>query len=123
MVLEPTHYLAALECKPGALDHAPVFRDWRLPAGFAAFRSELEAHDGVVAGSRRFVRVLQLLGEHPLRRVSQAIDLCRHEHLFSAEAVIQRTRTLAAIEAATGDATTMAPMSPRRHRSTSRGRT
>jgi transposase len=118
MVLEPTHYLAALEHKPGALDHAPVFRDWRLPAGFAALRSELEAQDGVVAGSRRFVRVLQLLGDHPLRRVSQAIDLCRYEHLFSAEAVIQRTRTLAAIEAATGDAAAMAvdvPSAPQVH--------
>jgi transposase len=112
MVLEPTHYLAALERKPGALDHAPVFRDWRLPAGFAAFRSELEAHHGTAAGSRRFARVLQLLGEHPLRRVDQAIELCRHEHLFSAEAVIQRTRTLAAIEAATGDATAMAADAP-----------
>ena len=56
-------------------------------------------------GSRRFVRVLQLLGEHPLSRVSQAIEACRREHLHSAEAVIQRTRSLAAIEAA----------DPRRH--------
>jgi transposase len=96
MVLEPTHYLAALDRRPGALDHAPVFRDWRLPAGFAAFRAELEAHHGTVVGSRRFARVLQLLGEHPLRRVNQAIEACRSEHLFSAEAVIQRTRSLAA---------------------------
>jgi hypothetical protein len=103
MVLEPTHYLAALDRRPGALDHAPVFRDWRLPACFAAFRAELEAHHGAVAGSRRFARVLQLLGDHPLRRVSQAIEACRDEHLFSAEAVIQRARSLAAIEAATGD--------------------
>ena len=107
MILEPTHYLAALDRKPGALDHAPVFRDWQLPACFAEFRSELEAHHGAAAGSRRFVRVLQLLGEHPLRRVSQAIDLCRSEYLYSAEAVTQRTRSLAAIEAATADFTAM----------------
>src|SRR5271170_5842955 len=54
-----------------------------------------------LAGSRRFVRVLQLLGEHPLTRVSQAVEACRREHLYSAEAVIQRTRSLEAIEAAT----------------------
>jgi hypothetical protein len=54
-----------------------------------------------MAGSRRFVRVLQLLGEHPLTRVSEAVEVCRREHLYSAEAVIQRTRSLAAIEAAT----------------------
>ena len=72
MVLEPTHYLVALGRKPGALDHSPVFRDWKLPACFADFRAELEQHYGSMAGSRRFVRVLQLLGEHPLTRVSEA---------------------------------------------------
>ena len=56
---------------------------------------------GIDVQSRQFARVLQLLGEHPLTRVSQAIEACRHEHLCSAEAVIQRTRSLAAIEAAT----------------------
>jgi transposase len=118
MVLEPTHYLAALDRRPGALDHAPVFRDWRLPACFAEFRAALEAHHGAAAGSRRFARVLQLLGEHPLRRVSRAIEVCRDEHLFSAEAVIQRTRSLAAIEAATDGVATMsadAPAAPQVH--------
>ena len=42
MVLDPLHYLATLGTKPGALDHAPVFRDWELPACFAAFRAALE---------------------------------------------------------------------------------
>ena len=28
LVLDPVHYLATLGRKPGALDHAPVFRDW-----------------------------------------------------------------------------------------------
>ena len=72
MVLEPTHYLVALGRKPGALDHSPVFRDWKLPACFAGFRAELEQHYGSMAGSRRFVRVLQLLGEHPLTLARQS---------------------------------------------------
>jgi hypothetical protein len=101
MILDPVHYLATLGRKPGALDHAPVFRDWKLPACFAELRSALERHHGALGGSRRFVRVLQLLGEHPLTRVRQAVEECRGEHLDSAEAVIQRTRTLAAVEAAT----------------------
>ena len=100
MVLDPIHFLAALERKPGALDHAPVFRDWKLPACFAAFRADLEGIHGNMPGSRRFVQVLQLLGEHPMSRVSQAIEACRRDQLQSAEAVIQRTRSLAAIEAA-----------------------
>ena len=70
MILDPIHYLATLGRKPGALDHAPVFRDWKLPACFADLRAELERHHGAMGGSRRFVRVLQLLGEHPMTRVS-----------------------------------------------------
>jgi transposase len=98
LVLDPLHYLATLGRKPGALDHAPVFRDWKLPACFAELRTELEQHHGAMAGARRFVRVLQLLGEHPLTRVRQAVEACRREQLISAEAVIQRTRSLAACE-------------------------
>jgi hypothetical protein len=101
MVLDPLHYLATLGRKPGALDHAPVFRDWTLPACFADFRTALEGLHGALAGDRRFVRILQLLGEHPLCRVRQAVEECRHEHLISADAVVQRTRSLAAIEATT----------------------
>ena len=72
MILDPLHYLATLDRKPGALDHAPVFRDWKLPACFAAFRADLEREHGAMAGARRFVRVLQLLGEHPLARVTRS---------------------------------------------------
>ena len=104
MILDPVHYLATLGRKPGVLDHSPVFRDWKLPACFADMRAELERIHGVMGGSRRFVRVLQLLGEHPMTRVTQAIEACLRDHLHSAEAVIQRTRSLAAIEATKRDA-------------------
>jgi hypothetical protein len=97
-VLDPIHYLATLEHKPGALDHTPVYRDWKLPACFAAFRAALEAHHGAEPGTRRFVRVLQLLSEHPLDRVQRAVEACRRDHLTSAEAVIERTRGFASAE-------------------------
>jgi transposase len=98
MILDPLHYLATLGRKPGALDHAPVYRDWKLPACFATFRAELEQLHGSLGGARRYVRVLQLLGEHPLKRVQKALEACRSDHLTSADAVIQRTGSLAAIE-------------------------
>jgi transposase len=96
MVLDPIHYLATLGRKPGTLDHSPVYRDWQLPGCFAALRIDLEHHHGAEAGARRFVRVLQLLGEHPLERVSQAVEDCRRAQVISAEAIIQKTHTLAA---------------------------
>ena len=58
-----------------------------------------------------FVRVPQLLGEHPLARVRKAIEACRLDHLTSAEAVIQRTRSLAVIEAASRDHSASIPES------------
>jgi transposase len=101
MVLDPLHYLAALGRKPGAIDSAPVFRDWKRPACFAEFHAALEGLHGRMGGSRRFARVLQLMGEHPLTRVGQAVEACLREHLHSAEAVTQRARSLAAVAAAT----------------------
>ena len=116
LILEPIHYLATLGRKPGALDHAPVFRDWKLPACFAAIRAELEQHHGTAAGARRFVRVLQLLGEHPLDRVRRAVEACQLDQLISAEAVIERTCSFAAIESQTRSASSSAsdsmPASP-----------
>jgi hypothetical protein len=101
MILDPLHYLAILDRKPGVIDHAPVFRDWSLPARFADFRTALEQQHGVAAGARQYARVLQLLGEHPLKRLCEAIASCQREHLATAQAVIRRTRTLAAIQATT----------------------
>jgi hypothetical protein len=40
-----------------------------------------------------------------MKRVTQAMEACRREHLASAEAVIQRTQSLAAIEIAQRDGT------------------
>ena len=98
MILEPTHFLATLTRKPGALDHAPVFRDWNLPASFALLRAELERIHGPVPGSRRITKVLQLLVEHPLARGRQAIESCLEDDLADAEVVIQRVQTLANLD-------------------------
>jgi len=95
-VLDPIHFLPTLSRKPAALDHAPVYRDWDLPAAFTGLRAELERRHGALAGARQFIRVLQLLGEHPRSRVEQAIEACRRDHLDSAEAIVQRAQSLAA---------------------------
>lgn len=40
---EPLHYLALLERKPGALDHARPLAGWTLPESFGVLRRRLEA--------------------------------------------------------------------------------
>jgi len=73
-VLDPLHYLATLDRRPAALDHAPVLRHWRLPESFGRLRQALEARHGPTAGARQYVRVLQLLADHPLQRVQRAVE-------------------------------------------------
>lgn len=76
-VLDPLHFLVVLDAKPAALDHAPVYRDWHLPAALAALRRELEDRLGRRAGPRQYIRVLQLLARHPVERIERAVLAAR----------------------------------------------
>jgi transposase len=87
MVLDPLHYLAALGRRPAALDHAPVLRDWRLPESFSRLRQALEQRQGTHTGARQFIRVLQLLAEHPLERLQQAVEQCLAQQPLDAERI------------------------------------
>ena len=73
VVLEPVHYLALLERKPGALDYGRPFADWELPECFAVLRARLEQQWGG-EGTREFIRVLQLLAHHSPADLARAIE-------------------------------------------------
>jgi transposase len=94
MVLDPLHYLTTLSRKPACLDHAPVYRDWTLPAAFAELRRSLEIRHGPFAGARQFIRVLLLLGDHPQERVERAILSPAAGEAPSADAIILRVNRL-----------------------------
>jgi transposase len=70
---EPRHYLALLERKPGALDHARPLAEWSLPEVFAAMRRRLEEKDPR-EGTRQYIRVLRLLETHELPAVTAAVE-------------------------------------------------
>jgi hypothetical protein len=95
-VLDPLHYLAALERRPAALDHAPVLRDWQLPAAFATLRQAMERQHGLRAGCRHYIRVLQLLGDHPLERVREAVERYLDQEGLTAERIRATVERLAA---------------------------
>jgi hypothetical protein len=46
-----------------------VLRTWQLPESFTRLRQALEVRHGRASGERHYVRVVQLLGEHPPERV------------------------------------------------------
>lgn len=98
-VLDPLHYLTTLERKPAALDHAPVYRDWQLPPAFTGLRRALEGKLGGRTGTRHFIRVLQLLGRHPIPRVECAIRDCCHRGVSDASAIEAAVEQLAAHDA------------------------
>lgn len=94
-VLDPLHYLAMLGRRPAALDHANVYRHWQLPAVFAELRADLERQHGTQAGARKFIRVLQLLAEHPLERVQRAVETNRGGTGYNVEAIVESVRRAA----------------------------
>ncbi len=93
-ILDPLHYLAALGRRPAALDHAPVLKNWQLPESFSRLRQMLEERHGARAGVRHYIRVLQLLAEHPLERVRQAVEVCVRRGELHAERIAAEVRVL-----------------------------
>jgi transposase len=89
-VLDPRHFLAILERKPAALDHARVYRDWELPPVFAELRQAFEARLGRSAGVRQYIRVLQLLDHHSLSCVEESIRQCQSDGEPNADAIRAR---------------------------------
>jgi len=71
---DPVHYLALLERKPGALDHARPLEDWKLPECLHLLRRRLEADHGS-EGTREFIGVLRLLEKHRLKRLEGAVEI------------------------------------------------
>jgi len=108
-VLDPLHYLAALGRRPAALDHAPVLRDWQLPECFTRLRRGLEGRHGARAGARQYIRVLQLLAEHPLARVQQAVENCLRQDRLQAERIVALVQRPAAADAPASPATPPSP--------------
>ena len=85
---EPLHYLALLERKPGALDHARPLQGWTLPACFGLLRRRLEAErEG--EGTREYIKVLRLLEQHSLSRLRAAVEQALAVGAITRDAVAQ----------------------------------
>jgi transposase len=86
VTFEPLHYLALLERKPGALDHARPLAGWQLPDCFGRLRRRLEDADSQ-GGTRRYIRVLRLLETYELAAVTAAVERALTLAVADAEAV------------------------------------
>jgi len=93
-IVQPQNYLAILGRRPAALDHSFVFDRWELPACFEQLRSDFEQREGLAAGARQYVRVLQLLAEYPVKVVEEAISQCRKKTTVHADHILATARRL-----------------------------
>ncbi len=85
---DPVHYLALLERKPGALDHARPLAGWKLPDGFGVLRRRLE-DERAGEGTREYIRVLRLLEKHALPKLTQAVTKGLRAGALTRDAIAQ----------------------------------
>ena len=85
---DPLHYLALLERKPGALDHARPLQGWQLPDCFGVLRRRLE-DESSGEGTREYIRVLRLLEKHSIAVLSRAVEKGLRVNALSRDAIAQ----------------------------------
>ena len=90
VTFNPVHYLAVLEGKPGALDHARPLEDWNLPECFAILRRRMESmekHHG--EGTREYIKTLRLLEKHSMGRLTRAVKKAVEMEIYTRDGVAQ----------------------------------
>lgn len=90
-ILEPWHYLDALEKKPGALRNGAPFRDWQLPPTIQVIRERLLMQP---KGDRAFVELLLAAREHGLEAVGVACELALENGVITAAVILNALRRL-----------------------------
>jgi transposase len=90
VAFNPVHYLAILEGKPGALDHARPLEDWNLPESFALLRRRMEGKEKFHGeGTREFIKTLRLLEKHSMGRLHRAVKKAVGMEIYTRDAVAQ----------------------------------
>jgi hypothetical protein len=88
IIFEPRHYLALLEHRPGALDHARPLDGWELPECFGVLRRRLQ---GVFQkrADLEYIRVLRLLEHHSDAAVAAAIEKAMRHGAVTRDVIAQ----------------------------------
>jgi transposase len=90
VVFNPVHYLAILEGKPGALDHARPLEDWNLPECFTLLRRRMEGKEKFHGeGAREFIKTMRLLEKYSMGRLTRAVKKAAGMEIYTRDAVAQ----------------------------------
>jgi transposase len=87
---DPLHYLALLEQRPGAFDHAKPMRQWRAtwPPIYDQLLARLQVEQPNGAGMREFIRILKLHQQYPADHLSPAIEQALRYGCIHADGVL-----------------------------------
>jgi len=90
VTFNPVHYLAVLEGKPGALDHARPLEDWNLPESFPLLPRRMEGKEKFHGeGTREYIKTLRLLEKHSIGRLHRAVKKAVQMEIYTRDAVAQ----------------------------------
>jgi transposase len=90
VAFNPVHYLAILEGKPGALDHARPLENWNLPESFPLLRRRMEGKEKFHGeGTREYIKTLRLLEKHSLGRLTRAVRKAVEMEIYTRDGVAQ----------------------------------
>ncbi|MGH7866819.1 MAG: IS21 family transposase [Candidatus Dormibacteraceae bacterium] len=90
VTFNPVHYLAVLEGKPGALDHARPLEDWQLHESFTTLRRRMESKEKFHGdGTREYIKTLRLLEKHSMGKLTWAVKKAAQMEIYTRDAVAQ----------------------------------
>ena len=90
-ILNPMHYLAQLEQRPGAWEQAKPILEWqkRWPEVYNHYLTALRERLPTSQATKEFVRILRLHELYPEALIAQALEHALAGHCFSADGVKQ----------------------------------
>jgi transposase len=91
-ILNPLHYLTALQQRPGAFEQAKPIQQWqkRWPEVYSRYLAALREHlSSSSEAIREFVRILQLHRSYSEELIAQALEQALAAHCFSVDGVKQ----------------------------------
>jgi transposase len=90
-ILNPLHYLALLEQRPGAWEQAKPIQEWqqRWPEVFDHYLAALRQRLPMSQATREFVHILRLHEEHSEALIAQGLEEALAAHCYCAEGIKQ----------------------------------
>lgn len=88
--LDPQHYLALIQQRPGSFDTARPILQWRAswPKELESLLNRFQQSQGETAGIKDFINVLLLYENYPAKKINVAVELALKNNISSSATVV-----------------------------------